>query len=207
MLHDQKHVAAAAPPPKKQSGHELLELKGCSVLNAGQPAALDAVLTAAGGELCSDCDEQLLISVSFAQPVKLHSVLVGGPIGTAPAELQLFTNRTAMAFDDCEAEAPTQILALASMDVADGGKVVPLQYVKFQNVSSLTLFIPANQGGGDVTTLQKLQVRQASRHGAGASQHRHSPAPRPLTPPAPCCTQFFGTPIATTNMSDLKSVG
>jgi hypothetical protein len=171
---------AALPEPKKQrstGGHEALEVdsSGCSVLNAAQPDALLPVLAETGGVLSSDCDEQLLVSVSFRQPVKLHSVQLSGPGAAAPSELHLFVNRSSMGFDEAESEPATQMLALSPKDVADGGKAMPLAYVKFQNVSTITVFIPANQGGGDTTTLHQLR--------------------------------FFGTPIATTNMQDLKKMG
>lgn len=171
---------AAMPQPKRQrsaGGHEALEVdvNGCSVLNAIQADALQRVLAETGGVLTSDCDEQLLVCVSFKQPVKLHSVQLSGPGAAAPSELLLFVNRSSMGFDDAETEPPAQMLALTYKDVAEGGRAVPLAYVKFQNVSTITVFIPANQGGGDKTTLHKL------------------------------C--FFGTPIATTNMQDLKKMG
>jgi hypothetical protein len=170
----------AALPPKKQrsaGGHEAIEVdaSGCSVLNATQPDELPRVLAETGGVLTSDCDEQLLVTVTFKQPVKLHSVQLSGPGAAAPSEVLLFVNRSSMGFDDAESEPPSQTLALSARDVADGGTAVPLAYVKFQNVNTLTVFIHANQGGGDKTTLHKL------------------------------C--FLGTPLATTNMKDLKKMG
>jgi hypothetical protein len=38
------------------------------------------------------------------------------------------------------------------------GKPVPLKFVKFQNVRSLTVFIEDNQGSSDCTQVQKLAI-------------------------------------------------
>ena len=47
----------------------------CEVLNAANPEVLSLVLsTGAEAALRSDCDEQLLLTVPFATPVKLHTL-------------------------------------------------------------------------------------------------------------------------------------
>jgi|UniRef100_A0A7S0JC05 hypothetical protein len=130
-----------------------VDLRRCEVLNASDPGSLAAVLQG-GGELSSDCDEQLLITVAFTTPVKLFSISVKAP-ANAPSELHLFSNRTSMAFEDAEGMPPTQTIALTSTHVA--GTPVPVQYVKFQNVSTLSIFIPSNQEETDVTTLHQLR--------------------------------------------------
>lgn len=158
-------------------GHELLrvDLGGCTVLNANDADALASVLRE-GGELTSDCDEQLMIELRFPGPVKIHSIALAGPAASAPAEIQLFVNRGAMSFDDAETGAPpTQCVTLKPADVVGDGRPVALQYVKFQSASSLTIFVPKNFGGGETTSLHRLR--------------------------------FYGTPLHTTNMKDLKKMG
>ena len=150
--------AGGAPPAKSAASccgpDELsLDISRCEVLNASNPAALAAVL-GGGGELRSDCDEQLLITIAFPSAVKLHSIVLEGP-GSAPDEIRLFLNRTAMGFDDAEAEEPLQALPLD--EARRSGAPLLLQYVKFQNVSTLTLFAPSNQEESEVTTLHRLR--------------------------------------------------
>ena len=55
--------------------------------------------------------------------------------------------------DDVEDLVPTQTLTFSG---ASG--TVPLQYVKFQNVSSLTVFLEDNQGDEEVTQISQLQL-------------------------------------------------
>lgn len=75
-----------------------------------------------------------------------------------------------MTFDDCEDAPPTQTLTASG-----GSSTMPLHFVKFQSVSSLSVFIEDNVDDDEVTSLRSLK--------------------------------FIGTPLATTNMSDLKKGG
>jgi len=109
------------------------------------------------GELTSDCDEQLLIRTAFIQPIKLHSIMfkAGGDIEQAPKTIRLFVNVTnPLDFDDAESAPATQELELDSKLL---GTMIPLRFVKFQNVQNLTIFIKDNLGGGDVTALSRIQ--------------------------------------------------
>jgi len=150
--------APAAPPADAKATScgpiELnLDIRRCDVLNAGNRNALDAVLQG-GGELSSDCDEQLLITVAFTTAVKLHSIIVEGP-ESAPSELRLFVNQVSMSFDDAEQNEPMQTLALDQASVA--GKPTLVKYVKFQNVSTMSIFVPENLAGSEVTVLHRLR--------------------------------------------------
>lgn len=63
-----------------------------------------------------------------------------------------------MTFDDVESFPPTQTLELSASDFTDGVATVPLQYVKFQCVQSLTAFVEDNLEDGEVTELGRVQV-------------------------------------------------
>lgn len=57
----------------------------------------------------------------------------------APKELKVFINLPrSMGFDDAERSEATQVLELSEEDYKDDG-LIPLRYVKFQNVQSVTV--------------------------------------------------------------------
>lgn len=131
-----------------------VDVNACGVLNAANSDVLKSVLHGGDGDavMKSDCDEQLLLTVSFPGPVKIHSVVVEGGDAAGPKTVKLFANRNNMTFDDCE-DKPTQEITLG------GGapSTQPLTFVKFQNVSSLSVFIEDNVDDDEVTTLRSLK--------------------------------------------------
>ncbi|XP_045183717.2 thioredoxin-like protein 1 isoform X2 [Mercenaria mercenaria] len=129
---------------------------GCECLNESDDNPLAHCLTAKGGYLESDCDEQLLLSIEFTQPVKLHSLKLYGPKDKGPKTVKVFQNQPrSLDFDSADSMTPTQQLDLTPEDTEEG-KLVQLKYVKFQNVSNITLFIKDNFEGGEVTQLDYL---------------------------------------------------
>jgi len=109
------------------------------------------------GYLESDCDEQLLISIGFSKPVKLHSLKVSGP-DNAPKTLCLFINQPhTMDFDQAAGQHPVQMIELTQADVSKE-TFIELKYVKFQNVSNLQIFVKDNQAGSDLTRIDSLQL-------------------------------------------------
>jgi hypothetical protein len=44
--------------------------------------------------LKSDVDEQILLTVAFNQPIKLHSLIIQGPPDHGPNKVRLFLNQT-----------------------------------------------------------------------------------------------------------------
>jgi len=129
---------------------------GCECLNESNAHNLAAALTSKEGFLESDCDEQLLISIAFNQLVRLHSIRIAGPIDKAPKTVKLFINQPkSLDFDSAECMASVQTLTLTPADV-ESGAVIPLMYVKFQNVSSITLFVKDNLGGEETTQINHI---------------------------------------------------
>ncbi len=113
----------------------------------------------------SDVDEQLLITLAFNRAVKVHSLIVAAPehASQAPKTIKLFANKPHMGFDDATSLAPTQVLELTPEQVGEKAPLVPLKFVKFQNVNTLTIFIEDNQGDEETTVVQSLKVVGAPR--------------------------------------------
>lgn len=124
------------------------------------------------GYVQSDADEQLLITVQFSTAIKLHSLelVCNGAPELAPKTVKLFINNTSMDFDNATSDAPVQVLNLDPAQVAppagDAPSVlIPLKFVKLQNLTSVTLFVEDNQGGGDVTRLDSVKFIGQPRDG------------------------------------------
>ncbi|CAD6214964.1 unnamed protein product [Miscanthus lutarioriparius] len=107
--------------------------------------------------LASDSDEQLLIYIPFMQVVKLHSALFKGPEEEGPKTVKLFSNKEHMGFSNVNDYPPSDTLELSSNHLIEN-KPLPLKYVKFQNVRSLTIFIEDNQSGSDVSKIHKIAL-------------------------------------------------
>jgi len=107
--------------------------------------------------LASDSDEQLLIYIPFMQVIKLHSALFKGPEEEGPKTIKLFSNKEHMGFSNVNDYPPSDTLELSSDHLIEN-KPLPLKYVKFQNVRSLTIFIEDNQSGSDVSKIHKIAL-------------------------------------------------
>lgn len=116
-----------------------------------------ALDSAKGSYLESDCDEQLIISLAFSQNVKLHSLKLDAPEDKGPKILKLFINLPyTLDFDKADSMEPTQTLELTNEDLAK--KVIPLRYVKYQNVSNLQIFVKNNQTDAETTVINHLSL-------------------------------------------------
>jgi len=131
---------------------------GCECLNESDDHVLAHALTSKGGYLESDCDEQLIISLSFNQGVKLHSLKITAPADKGPRNIKLFINQPqTLDFDAAESMSPIQAFELGPDDIGDNS-LIPLRFVKFQNVQSLLIFVKDNQGNAETTQIDHLAV-------------------------------------------------
>jgi hypothetical protein len=157
---------------------EHIELPQCECLNASATHTLRHCLEQGSRDqptlfLQSDCDEELLISLAFRQPVRISSIRIEGPAEQAPETIKLFVNKLGLDFDSAKSEAATQTLSLSAADVSqEGAKPVDLRFVLFQNVSRLTIFAPANLGGGEETVISRLQLLGAPIVHEGAKRSK-----------------------------------
>lgn len=133
---------------------------GCECLNESDDHPLAHCLDASKQTyLESDCDEQLIITLAFSQPIKLHSIKIRAPEEYAPKTLKLFQNQpSSLDFDKAESAEPVQLVELKPEDATEDAKPVQLKYVKFQNVNSLTIFVKDNQTGKDTTRITQLTL-------------------------------------------------
>jgi len=131
---------------------------GCECLNESDDHVLAHALTNKGGYLESDCDEQLIISLSFNQAVKLHSLKITAPTDKGPRNIKLFINQPqTLDFDSAESMAAVQAFELTKDDL-DENSLIPLRYVKFQNVQNLTIFVKDNLGDTETTQIDHLAL-------------------------------------------------
>lgn len=110
-----------------------------------------------GASLKSDCDEQLLLRIVFQQKVKLYGIKLIGPNGSSPNKLRLFINQTnTLDFDKAENGTPTLDINVNPEDLNKDSDAINLPKLKFANVTDITVFVPGNADGDDVTQLKSL---------------------------------------------------
>lgn len=157
-------VTSTALVPGYDDMASFIEGPRCECLNESDEHNFRGALTKEGGYLESDCDEQLLLTLAFNQPIKLHSLIVSGPNdGRAPKTIRLFINTTAIDFDNAEKGNSVQDIELTKDEAIAENHVIPLKYVKFQNVNSLTIFVKDNQGDEDTTVVSYIGLIGQSR--------------------------------------------
>uniref|UniRef100_A0A8R1HNG8 Thioredoxin-like protein 1 n=1 Tax=Caenorhabditis japonica TaxID=281687 RepID=A0A8R1HNG8_CAEJA len=136
----------------------IFDKKQMECLNGSDDTPLD-LFVEGNCNLVSDCDEQLIISFPFHQPVKVHSILIKGVGERSPKRVKVFINLPkTIDFDNAAGLEPTQLIEFDKSATEGQGQIVQTKYVKFQNVQNIQFFIEDNIGGGDVTELVQLAV-------------------------------------------------
>ncbi|KAB0804784.1 hypothetical protein PPYR_01754 [Photinus pyralis] len=129
----------------------------CECLNENDDHPFAHCLQAGGGFLQSDCDEQLILSISFNQGVKIHSLRIKAPSDKGPKNIKIFINQPhTLDFDVATSYKSVQDVELTPADL--DGSSVNLRYVKFQNVQNIQFFIKDNQSGGEVTQIDHFAI-------------------------------------------------
>lgn len=115
----------------------------------------------------SDTDEQLMMFLPFQSTLKLHSLhLTSLPPAddddvSRPRTVNLYINRAnVLGFDEAESIPATQSLVVADgdWDAKTGTAKLDLRFVKFQNVSSLVVFVVDGAGNGEKTRLDRVRL-------------------------------------------------
>ncbi|ELR13777.1 thioredoxin family Trp26 family protein [Acanthamoeba castellanii str. Neff] len=130
----------------------------------------------------SDTDEQLIIHIPFTASIKLKAInIIGGADGTSPGKLKAWINREDIDFSSVDDVAPTQEWELS--ENPQGEIEYPTRITKFQNVTSLTLYIPENFGAertiisyiglkGEFKTLSRKAVNVTYESAAQLKDHK-----------------------------------
>ncbi|XP_053211255.1 thioredoxin-like protein 1 [Panonychus citri] len=138
--------------------NSMLAKQDCECLNESDDHTLAGCLTSATSYLESDVDEQLIINLAFTQNVKLHSLIITAPADKGPKFLKLFINQPrTLDFDQAESMEAVQTIECTPKDLTEGA-LIPLKYVKFQNIRSLLIFVKNNQGGTETTRIDHLGI-------------------------------------------------
>lgn len=138
---------------EKDYGQGLMDLtpmvmkNNCECLNENDEHTLEHCFNSGSGYLASDCDEQLIILITFNQAVKIHSIKMKAPIKHAPKKIKIFINQpVTFDFDQASAAVAIQEIECTPKDFEDDN-LIALRFVKFQNVQNMMLFIVDNLSG------------------------------------------------------------
>lgn len=116
----------------------------------------------------SDTDEQLMLYVPFMSTLKVHTLYITSlpakdddepPM--RPKTLQIYSNRAhVLGFDEAEDLPATQAITInpRDWDQKTGTAKVELRFVKFQNVTSLVVFIVDGEGNGDKVRVDRIRI-------------------------------------------------
>ena len=118
----------------------------------------------------SDTDEQLMLFVPFRATLKIHTIQVTAlPLiasaddnepSMRPKTIQVYSNRAhILGFEEAEDISATQriILRPEDWDEQTGTAKVELRFVKFQNVTSLVLFVVDGDGEAEKVRIDRLR--------------------------------------------------
>ena len=116
----------------------------------------------------SDTDEQLMLFVPFMSTLKVHTLYITSlppkdddepPM--RPKTLQIYSNRAhVLGFDEAEDLPATQAITInpRDWDQKTGTAKVELRFVKFQNVTSLVVFVVDGEGNGDKVRIDRIRI-------------------------------------------------
>lgn len=136
----------------------MLVKSSCECLNESDDYPLANCLTSDSTYLESDVDEQLIISLTFSQSVRIHSLAFKGPADKGVKHIRVFTNQpNTLDFDAVTSRESVQDLTLTKDQILNG-KPVALKFVKFQNVQNILIFVQNNQENTETTIIEQLKI-------------------------------------------------
>jgi PITH domain len=122
----------------------------------------------------SDTDEQLMMFIPFKATLKIHTLHITSlppsasddddedeEIPMRPKTIQIYTNKAhVLGFEEAEDIPVTQAITLEAgdWDAATGTAKVELRFVKFQNVTSIVVFVVDGDGDGEKVRIDRLRI-------------------------------------------------
>lgn len=156
-----EHLGSGSDDTAEDYGQGLMDIntfiakKQCECLNESDEYTMQRCLESKNDVLQSDCDAQLILSVTFNQVVKIHSFKIHAPPQSGPKEIKIFINQPrTIDFDMAESCSSVQDIILTPKDLE--GNPVKLRYVKFQNVQNIQIYVRNNQDGSDMTQINNI---------------------------------------------------
>ena len=141
--------------PVDLAGH--IDAAQASCLN-GRPKGAHRAVLLRGGELHSDVDPEMLVTIQFTVPVRLRAVSFQthrDSLCAAPKSVSIFKNKVISDFSEARDTIPDASFDLKRKACAES---IPqqLRAAKFANVDSLTVFVEDNQEGLDETLVNRI---------------------------------------------------
>ena len=111
-----------------------------------------------------------MLYVPFQSTLKIHSLHITSIQSTdeddadaprRPAEIKIYTNRShVLGFEEAEDAVPTQetALTLKDWDARTNTAKIELRYVKFQNITSLVIFVAAAENNAEKTRIDRIKI-------------------------------------------------
>lgn len=141
-----------------------------TLFDSSKPSALAGGSSTRNDWIESDTDEQLMLFIPFQSSLKLHSLHITSITSASedddeapmrPKTLHLYTNRsTVLGFDEAEGTPATQSIEVkpSDWDAKTSTAKIELRFVKFQNVSSIVIFVAAGDGDGEKTRIDRIRM-------------------------------------------------
>lgn len=139
-----------------------IDHRQCWALNASKEHPLSDCLSAerrmlGDAFLQSDCDEELLIHITFVQKVRLSGIQIKAPATNGPKSVKLIVNTPSLDFDSAKSTKTTQEVEL-SPEALVGNAKVDLKLALFNSVGELTLLIEGNHADEEETIVNSLAL-------------------------------------------------
>ncbi|KAF1815009.1 thioredoxin-like protein [Eremomyces bilateralis CBS 781.70] len=147
----------------------LFDLSAPTSLNKGKSKDSSSQAGSSKDWVESDIDPQLMLYVPFNSTLKVHSIHItslppssegSDEIPMRPRTIRIFVNHAHnLGFEEGEDMTPTQAVELGDgdWDPETGTAKLELRYVKFQNVSSLVVFVVDGDGDGERTRIDRIR--------------------------------------------------